>query len=63
MSQAKIQTGNRANRIGRYEIKSKAGEGASGVVYRATDPLLDREVAIKVLPGSMTKEDANSIEG
>jgi len=34
--------------IGRYELKAKAGEGASGVVYRAYDPLLDRDVAIKL---------------
>ena len=34
--------------IGRYELKGKLGEGASGVVYRAHDPVLDREVAIKV---------------
>lgn len=36
------------NRIGRYEIDSKAGEGTSGVVYRAFDPALDRDVAVKL---------------
>ncbi len=36
------------NRIGRYEIVAKAGEGTSGIVYRAFDPALDREVAIKL---------------
>ena len=35
------------NHIGRYEVQSKAGEGTSGIVYRAFDPALDREVAIK----------------
>jgi serine/threonine-protein kinase len=34
--------------IGRYQIDSKVGEGASGVVYRAFDPLLDRDSAIKL---------------
>ncbi len=35
--------------IGRYEIQALIGAGASGVVYRAFDPKLQRTVAIKVL--------------
>src|SRR5262245_52528695 len=36
---------------GRYEIKSKIGEGGMGVVFRAYDPPpMDRDVAIKTLP-------------
>ena len=34
--------------LGRYEIKSMLGSGAFGLVYHAYDPLIEREVAIKI---------------
>jgi serine/threonine-protein kinase len=35
--------------IGRYEIVARIGQGAMGEVYRARDPVLKRDVAVKVI--------------
>src|ERR1051325_3345034 len=43
-------------KLGPYEIQSPLGAGGMGEVYRARDPRLQRDVAIKVLPSSFTND-------
>jgi TolB-like protein/Flp pilus assembly protein TadD len=43
-------------RLGPYQILGPLGAGGMGEVYRARDSKLDRDVAIKVLPGHLTAD-------
>ena len=42
--------------LGKYQIRQEIGRGGMGAVYRAYDPGLEREVAIKVLAPHLTWE-------
>jgi serine/threonine protein kinase len=37
------------SQIGKYQILERVGRGGMGVLYRGVDPVLDREVAIKLM--------------
>ncbi len=49
-------------KIGKYEVTGELGKGAMGVVYSGIDPVIHRDVALKVLRKSdLDPEDAPSL--
>ena len=44
-------------KLGRYEIRSLIGVGGMGEVYRASDPKIGRDVAIKILPTDFSADN------
>ncbi len=42
--------------LGPYRVESLLGVGGMGEVYRATDTVLGRQVAIKILPADVSAD-------
>jgi ABC-type branched-subunit amino acid transport system substrate-binding protein len=47
--------------IARYEIVELLGMGAMGVVYRAFDTMIERDVALKILPSELASDEATRL--
>ena len=50
------------DKIGKYEIIDLLGKGAMGIVYKALDPDIDREVAVKTIRFDLISDDEEKNE-
>ena len=58
----KISAATEAPKLGRYLIQSEVGRGAMGIVYKATDSVLERTVAVKTVNMALEQEGADRYE-
>lgn len=43
--------------LGKYEIQTEIGRGGMGIVYKGYDTMLQRPVAVKVLPPALAVDE------
>jgi predicted Ser/Thr protein kinase len=49
--------------FGRYTVTAELGRGAMGMVYRAEDPMIEREVAVKTLLPNLPSDQLEEVRG
>lgn len=49
--------------FGRYTVIAEIGRGAMGMVYKASDPMIEREVAIKTLLPNLSADQLEEVRG
>ncbi len=45
--------------LGEYVVEERIGQGGMGIVYRARHPLIGKQVAVKLLRGSLSRDEKN----
>ena len=50
-------------KLGKYEVLAELAKGSMGILYRARDTVLDREVALKTIAGTGSLDPGGGVPG